>query len=142
MPYASLSILTDRYGEQVLIDLTDRATPAAGEVDSEVVDRALADADAVIDGYLAGRYKLPLTEAPPLLIDIAAVIAIWKLHRWAPDPKIEQDYKDALASLDRIARGVIRLPLEGVEPESSGAEGVVTTDRERPFTEANLKGWI
>ena len=31
------------------------------------VDRAIADTDAVIDGYLAKRYALPLTPAQPLV---------------------------------------------------------------------------
>lgn len=142
MPYVSLALLTDRYSERMLIQLTDRAIPAAGAIDTDVTDRALADTDAVIDGHISGRYALPLAEVPPLLADLGAAIAIYKLHRFAPDPKIEADYKDALASLDKIARGVIRLPLAGVEPEGSGSAGVETTDRARPFTEDNLRGFI
>ena len=55
MTYATLDQLTDRYTERLLRQLTDRAAPPAGAIDAEVVDRALADTDAVIDGYLAGR---------------------------------------------------------------------------------------
>jgi len=142
MPYISLDLLTDRYGERMLLQLTDRDEPATGLVDSDVVDRALADTDAVIDGYISARYKMPLAETPPLLADLAAAITIYKLHRYAPDPKIEQDYKDALASLERISKGVIRLPVEGVEPTGSGSAGVQTTDRDRPFTQDNLTGFI
>lgn len=142
MPYITLDQLTDRYGERLLIQITDRAAPPAGTVDTAVVNRALADTDAVIDGYLAGRYALPLAEVPPLLTDLGQAIAIYKLHMFEPDPKIAQDYKDALASLDRIAKGVIRLPVTGIEPESSGASGVVTIDREREFTPENLTGFI
>lgn len=142
MPYITLDQLTDRYGERLLVQITDRAAPPVGSVDTAVVNRALADTDAVIDGYLAGRYALPLAEVPPLLTDLGQAIAIYKLHMFEPDPKIAQDYKDALASLDRIAKGVIRLPVTGIEPESSGASGVVTIDREREFTPENLTGFI
>lgn len=142
MSYASLDQLVERHGERTLLQLTDRSTPPTGEIDTAAVDRALTDTDAVIDGYVAGRYALPLADTPPLLADLAQAIAIYKLHSFAPDPKIEQDYKDAIASLLRIAKGEIRLPLAGVEPESSGSSGVVVVDRERPFTEANLKGFI
>ena len=76
------------------------------------------------------------------MTDLGQAIAIYKLHMFEPDPKIAQDYKDALASLDRIAKGVIRLPVTGIEPESSGASGVVTIDREREFTPENLTGFI
>lgn len=142
MPYITLDQLTDRYGERLLVQITDRAAPPAGTVDTAVVSRAVADTEAVIDGYLAGRYALPLAEVPPLLTDLAQAIAIYKLHMFEPDPKIAQDYKDALASLDRIAKGVIRLPVTGIEPESSGASGVVTIDRDREFTPENLTGFI
>jgi len=142
VPYITLDQLTDRYGERLLVQITDRAAPPVGSVDTAVVNRALADTDAVIDGYLAGRYALPLAEVPPLLTDLGQAIAIYKLHMFEPDPKIAQDYKDALASLDRIAKGVIRLPVTGIEPESSGASGVVTIDREREFTPENLTGFI
>lgn len=142
MSYATISMLTARYGERLLLQLTDRATPPAGAVDSAIVDAALGDTDAVIDGYLAGRYALPLSETPPLLADLAQAIAIYKLHSFLPDPKIDQDYKDAIAALDKIARGVVRLPLAGVEPQGTDLSGVVTTDRERPFSPENLKGFI
>ena len=142
MSYASQEQLEDRFGERLLIQLTDRSTVPTGVIDPAVVARALADTDAVIDGYLAGRYALPLAETPPLLADLAQAIAIYKLHPFAPDAKIEQDYKDAIATLNRIATGTVRLELAGVEPESSGAAGVETIDRERPLTPENLKGFI
>lgn len=142
MSYTTLQHLIDRYGERLLLQLTDRATPPAGVIDEGVVGRALTDTGAVVDGYLAGRYALPLAETPPLLADLAQAIAIYKLHLFEPDKKIDQDYKDALASLERLAKGVIRLPVAGIEPESSGASGVVTIDREREFTPENLTGFI
>ncbi|MDF2232176.1 DUF1320 domain-containing protein [Albimonas sp. CAU 1670] len=142
MSYATLQQLTDRYGERMLVMLTDRGETATRQIDGDTVDRALADADALIDGYLAGRYALPLAETPPLIVDLAQRIAIWNLHTSAADEKIEADYKDARATLKDIASGAARLPVAGVEPPSSGASGVRITDRERPMTEANMKGWI
>jgi len=140
--YATLTQLTDRYGLQMLVNLTDRAEEATGEIGAAVIDRALADTDAFIDGFLAGRYALPLAETPPLLADLAQVIAVWKLHTHQPDAKIEADYKDARKTLESIARGDVRLPVAGVEPAGTGGSGARITDRERPFTEANLKGFI
>lgn len=142
MSYATLLLLTERFGERMVIELTDRTAPKTGAVDADVVARALADADAVVDGYISGRYKLPLAETPPLLADLAASVAIYKLHRFNPPAHIKEDYERALAELGKISKGIVRLPVEGVEPESSGATGVETTDRERPFTEAKLLGWI
>ena len=79
MPYNDLAKLTARFGEDLLLQLADR--DGSGAVDAGVVDGAIADTDAVIDGYLAGRYKLPLASTPPMLADLAAAITIYKLQR-------------------------------------------------------------
>lgn len=142
MTYATLEQLTDRYGAQMLVLLTDRAEVATGEIDTDVISRALTDTDAMIDGFLQGRYLLPLATVPPLLADIAQMIAIWKLHRHKTNEKIEADYKEAMSLLDRIGKGAVRLPIEGVEPASSNTSGARITDRERPLTAQNLKGFI
>lgn len=142
MPYTSLTQLTDRFGERVLIQITDRAEVATNAVDTDVVDRALADTDAVIDGYLAARYQLPLASTPVLIADLAQVIAIYKLHIYAPDPKIETDYKDAVKTLRDLSQGIVRLDVAGIEPETTGGSGAQMTDRERPLTAENMKGFI
>ncbi|MCL4189890.1 MAG: DUF1320 family protein [Rhodobacteraceae bacterium] len=142
MPYASLQDLTDRVGARTLVDLTDRAAEPAGEIDADVVDAALAHADAVIDGYLAVRYALPLAETPPLLRDAAVAIALWKLHPVAPDPKTEADWREALRLLRDLSTGAARLAVAGVEPAGSGGQGARLTDRDRPMTEATLRGFI
>lgn len=142
MTYATLDLLIDRHGERMLVELTDRDTPRTGAIVADVVDRVLADTDAVIDGYIAGKYRLPLAQTPALLIDYALAIALYKLHRSSVPPKIEKDYDDALASLLAIARGTIKLPIAGIEPPSSGAQGVRSTDRARDMTPDNLRGFI
>lgn len=142
MTYATQAELVERFGETMLIDLTDRANPPAGTIDAGVVADALADTDAMIDGYLLGRYLLPLAATPALLKDLAKAIAIYKLHGDSVADKIRADYQDALKTLDKIAAGTIRLNVAGVEPVSSGASGVKTTDRPRDFTPDNLKGFI
>lgn len=142
MTYATQAELVERFGETMLVDLTDRADPPAGSIDAGVVAEALADTDAMIDGHLLGRYKLPLTETPTLLKDLAKAISIYKLHRDSVSDKIQADYQDALKTLRLIASGDIRLNVAGVEPASSGATGVRVTDRPRDFTPDNLKGFI
>ncbi|MDK3072766.1 DUF1320 domain-containing protein [Sedimentitalea sp. JM2-8] len=142
MPYTSLAQLTDRYGEGLLISLTDRDDVATGAIDTDVIDRALADADAQIDGYLKARYRLPLDATPPLLADIAQVIACWKLYRFDPPQKVKDDYAEAIRMLKDISRGILVLDVAGAEPEGSGASGVRITDRERPLTADQMKGFI
>ena len=142
MSYATLAQLTARFGERMLIQLTDRAATPTGEIDEAIVEEQLRNTDAMIDGYLAGKYRLPLAAVPDGLADLAQVIAIYKLHPFSPEPKIEKDYELALKQLAQIASGAFRLPLEGVEPAATSGSGVVTNDRERPLTEENLRGFI
>ena len=142
MPYATLQQLSDRYGVAMLLDLTDRAEVATGAIDADVVDRALADADELINGYLAARYTLPLAITPGLVAVLAAQVAIWNLHTGSPNEKVAEDYKQALRTLEAISKGTIKLPVGGVEPASSGGTGARMTDRERPLTAENLKGFI
>lgn len=143
MPYLALQDLIDRFGERALIALTDRGEYAQGAIDQPTIDRAIADTDAVIDAYLAKRYALPLTPAQPLVKDLALAIAFWKLHGHTPDPKVEADYKEALRQLQQLATGTMVLAAAGVpEAGGTGGTGARITDRERPFTEGNLKGFI
>lgn len=142
MAYTSLQALLNRFGERMLIQLTDRSQPPADAIDETVVASTIADTDAEIDGYLAGRYALPLESTPPKIADLALAICIYKLHTYEPDPKIREDYKRALRDLELIAAGTIRLPIAGIEPAATGGSGVITNDRQRPLTEENLKGFI
>lgn len=142
MPYTSLTDLIARYGTAMLVRLTDRADVATGTIDTGVVDRALADTDAEIDGFLMVRYTLPMAQVPALIRDIALSLAIWKLHVYTPDEKIAADYKEATRKLGQLSSGVLRLNVAGVEPEGAEGSGVTITDRERPFTDNNLKGYI
>ena len=61
-PYATLADMQNRFSEAELIDLSDRS--GAGVMDSAVIDAALNDAKATIDGYLAARNPLPLATEP------------------------------------------------------------------------------
>src|SRR5690348_14064099 len=108
----------------MLVDLTDRETPAAGAIVTAIVGRPLTDTDAMIDGYLAGRYALPLSAAQPLLTDVAAAIAIYKLHREVTAQKIRDDYDQALTQLKLIANGTVRLSAAGIEPGAAQSTGV------------------
>jgi phage gp36-like protein len=142
MPYCTQQQLTDRYGEKLLRQLTDRATPPAGAIDATVVGRALADTDALIDGYLKGRYVLPLATTPALLAYVAQAIAIYQLHVTAVPEKIKDDYDGAIATLRAIASGTVRLDVAGVEPEGSNSSGVRASDRPRDLTPDNLRGFV
>lgn len=144
MTYATLDQLVDRYGLDLLVRTTDRADDPTGVVDADTVARVLAATDGVINGYLRRKYALPLPEVPDPLPDLAQSIAIYKLHRFEPDPKIDKEYKAAIATLAQIADGTITLsiPETGAAPASPKSTSIIYSDRKRPLTECNLKGFI
>lgn len=142
MPYCTIDQLTDRYGASLLLQLSDRAETAATEIDADLFARAIADADALIDGYLKPVYALPLAATPSLVTDISQRVSIYYAHGNTASDKITADYKDAMAQLKDIGSGKIKLDAAGVEPASSGGAEVITNEPERPMTAETMKGFI
>lgn len=142
MPYTTLDALVRRFGEATIVSLTDRAVPATGAIDAAVVDQAIADAGAVIDASLVVRYRLPLDSVPAFVADIALAISGYKLHPFAPEQKVKDDYDQALRDLRDLASGAKKLDVAGVEPAGSGSGGVLTSDRVPPLSVDSLRGFI
>lgn len=142
MTYATQAMLVKRFGEQLLIQVTDRGEQPTGQIDADVVAQELANTDAVINGRVAVRYRLPLDPVPNEVADLALAIAIYKLHVHTPGDKITKDYEQALRTLRDIADGKVSLDAEGIAPASSGASGVQFIDRERPLSPESMRGFI
>jgi phage gp36-like protein len=142
MPYCTQQNLIDRYGDDMLRDLTDRAIPLAGAIDATTVTEAIANADAMIDGYLLGRYSLPLATTPGMVKQLSQVIAIYNLHRHGTDEKIRTDYEDALKRLKDIQSGVFVLNVAGVEPAATPKGSVETNGITPAFTGGSMTGLI
>ncbi|QEY23546.1 gp436 family protein [Neisseria animalis] len=96
------------------------------EPDWAIVDRAIAYACELADGYLMGRYTLPLDPAPSLLRPICTDIARWWLHQrrinTADFPKpLEAAHANAVKLLEQIRDGKIHLGVRvGDTAEPSG----------------------
>lgn len=99
-----------RFGDLEVLELSDRNNN--GHIDNDVVNLALDDATAEINGYLT-RYKVPFETVPPLLTRLACDIARYRLsrvggHQGTED--IDRRYKiDVLDTLKAIAKGLISL---------------------------------
>ena len=142
MAYADLTGLTARIGEATLIELTDRADPPLGVVDTTVIDAALADTDALIDGYLAVHYALPLSASQALVVTLAEAITIYKLYTISAPERVVDDYRDAIKALEKIAEGKVQLNAAGIKPASSGGSGVQSCDRAPEMTRENMGSYI
>ncbi|MDD3610466.1 MAG: DUF1320 domain-containing protein [Halothiobacillaceae bacterium] len=134
MSYATLADMSVRFGEAALIELTDRT--GVGHIDMSVLDEALADAAAEIEGYLTGRYALPVAVVPPLLARIACDIARYRLAAERASEEMRARYEDARKMLHAIADGRVRLgiaPALSAVPGAGGSLEVVTGHRPRDW---------
>ncbi len=109
MRYAETSDLILRYGEPELSLLTDLT--GAGVVDTDKCNVVLDDASALIDGYLAGRYPLPLAHVPTALVPICCDIARQRLYGDQCPEQIAKRYDAALAFLKSVGKGELALGL-------------------------------
>lgn len=115
MAYATAADMEARFGADELVARTDRN--ATGTVDGTVLARALADAGAEIDGYLAARYQLPLPTIPPMLARIACDIARYRLWEDLASDEVRRRYEDARRLLEAISRGTVSLGLPANLPQ-------------------------
>lgn len=138
MPYATAQDCIDRYGQDLLLILADRN--GDGTVDSDVLDRALEDADSEIDGYLGSRYDLPLPSPPPILKRLAVDLALYRLSSEADQLTEERRtrYTDATKFLMSIAKGEITLGRP--DPEPPTVHQVRTQGQQRRFTRSSMRG--
>ncbi|MDH5478611.1 MAG: DUF1320 domain-containing protein [Nitrospinota bacterium] len=120
MSYITQADLETRFGADEIVRLADRDGDSAA--DAEVVAAAIADADALIDSYLAGRFTLPLTQVPTTLVRLACAIARYHLYDDKPGEHVAKEYSAALRALEKIANGEIHIGVDGADPAgSSGA---------------------
>ena len=114
--YCTQADIEERFGQAELVQLTDRAR--TGQVDVTTVARAIADASAEIEGYLATRYSLPFASNPSVLVRLCCDIAIYNLFAARRSGGMIEDvrtrYRDAVKLLENISSGKVTL---GVQPE-------------------------
>lgn len=108
MTYATLAGLVARYGEQEVLELTDRE--GAGAVDGSVVATALEAVDGIINGYLAARYAVPVTPVPVMLAGLAEDLAWHRLHGKSTTDTVRQAAEQAMRTLRDLADGRAVLP--------------------------------
>jgi phage gp36-like protein len=139
MSYATLQNLQDKFGPDEILQLADR--DADGMIDAGVVEKALADADALVDAYVGKRHDLPLEETPPRVADVAAEIAYFKLFRGDPPEYARKLYEDAMRFLRDVASGAAVIEIAGgIEPARDG-QVVLADGPARTFDRKSLKGF-
>lgn len=143
MAYADLDDLKEQISEAKLIQLTD--DDDAGVVDTGATTRAVADADALIDGYCGARHSVPFSTVPDIVRKFSVDIAIYYLYgrRSGAPEDVRQRFDDAVAFLKGVARGQYSLGTddpEGSPPDSTAPE-MSDDNPDRIFSRSNLEGF-
>lgn len=119
MAYATTADATGLYGSDYVITSCDRDNN--GTLDTSSFETWLDVASDEIDGYLSGRYALPLANVPRIFIKFCVDLAIYHASSEAgPMTTIKQKrYDAALLYLQAVGEGKIK-------PVRSGEQSVGT----------------
>ena len=139
MGYCTISDILDMMDEDEVIRYTDDA--GAGVINTDVTDKAMTAADALIDSHLAVRYSVPLAPVPDLVRDLAVDIAIYKIHTHRPGipDEVRTKYDDAVKYLEKAASGKIIIPGAAAAPDGESSGSVAITGPSRIFSRDSLK---
>jgi len=133
--------MIDRFGHTEMVQVTNPETPGALEIDAAVLNQAFVAAGAEIDGYLQGRYALPLASVPLNLKFMACDIARYQLARGRVTELVEARYKTAVAYLKSVAEGKIKLSLDAQQQATPTTGGPAVDAPERTFSKDTLSDY-
>jgi phage gp36-like protein len=142
--YATVLDMINRYPSRDLVQLTNE-DPTATTVNATPITQALADASAEIDGYIEGRFTLPLADPPAVLNRLTTDIAMYRMQSLRPLHDLEdarKRYEDAVAMLIKVAAGELTLGLsaDGQEPPIAAVEENVQGP-DRVFSRKKMRGY-
>ncbi len=141
MSYCTTQDLISRFGTDELLQLTDRTN--SGMIDEQVTSAAITDASNMIDGYLGGRYALPLSVVPSVLTKYCADIARFNLYDHQVPTAVENNNSAAMAYLKAVGKGELRLGISSESNESpTSDEAIQMTSSGSVFNRNDAKGFI
>lgn len=138
--YCDQNDLIKRFGEHELIQLTDRDNQ--GFIDVDVALSAIDDAAATINGYIAGRYTLPLQTQPAVLNRLACDLARYFLYDESPTELVQKRYDEAIAYLRDVASGKVSLGVNESGDVATSNELAVMESAGSVFARQSAKDFI
>lgn len=136
MAYSTQTDLEEQIGPDELIQLTDDT--GSGTVDTSVVDRAIADADAEIDSYCGSRYIMPFSPVPAMIRKLSVDLAIYNLSSRRAILKITDErqnrYDNAVRFLRDVSAGRVSLGADTPAEPSDGLPQSTHANDDRIFS--------
>lgn len=142
--YATIDDMIARFGRVEVTRLSQTEDRVTDEIDKTKVERAIGDATAIVDGYLRGRYQVPVTNPPADLIRATCIIARYDMAKSDcsdPTDQMQKDYDDVMKWLGEIQKGIVKLACETAAEEKINYNGGARfEDRQAIFTPNSLRG--
>jgi phage gp36-like protein len=141
MSYSMQADLLEQISSDKLTQLTDDAD--TGSIDADVIARAIADADAEIDGYCGTRYTVPFTTVPAIIRKVSVDITIYNLYarrKGAPDDR-QKRYDNAIKFLANVSKGLISLGADDPDSVPADTNTPEITQSDRIFTRDKMDGF-
>ncbi|MDD5611876.1 MAG: DUF1320 domain-containing protein [Gallionella sp.] len=110
MAYVTTAQLISEFGESALIALTDKSRQ--GVIDQVALDRAVASAEATVNGYVGGRYTLPLLPVTEDVVGAMFAIVRYILDGENGNEAVAKRHAAAIVWLKDVSAG--RAVLSGV----------------------------
>lgn len=109
-----------------------------------IIEDAMTDADGEIDGYLAKRYPVPLTQIPQMINKLSKDIAVYNLfsrigiREDGPDKNYLNRYQAAVKFLTLVSTGQVDIGVS--TPQAAANTGFAARSSPRLFSRDSLKG--
>lgn len=141
MFYCTAEDIEIQLGKEPLIQLTNDNCEQ-DTIDTVVCEEAILYSSTLIDGYLRGRYNLPLNTQFPLLRVVAMDLSIYRLYSrriMTEIPEVVCDaYKNAIKTLENLQKGIITLETQDNQTLQNGQYRTNKTELDRLFNKGRL----
>ena len=136
--YCSIQDIKDDLTEKVVAQLSNDENPNL--VNEEIVSKYISESSQLIEGFLRSRYGLPLRNEHAILKKVCIDIVKYELYkrRGKVFDNIQNLYKDGIATLEKIQKGMITLD-EGTAETRPGF--FLVSNREPVFDKNKLDNY-
>jgi phage gp36-like protein len=135
--YADSSKLLGRVPQHILDALLVGLNPG----DPDPRDWACRVASSELDSYfVTAGHTVPLDPVPDVVEEKCLEIAVYRLHarQGAVDDRLRDDYKDAIAWAEKVAKKVVSLAIPSAAPPPTSESPDYYCDADRTFSAALL----
>jgi len=124
--YLTVASFVERTGLDLAVRISD--TEGSGRIEAARLGKALADASAEVESYLAARFALPIATVSPLLEGLVFDIALARLWTGDAPESVRDRATAATARLRDLAKGLITLPGAAALTPADASPAPVLTD--------------